>query len=150
MAKSNTKNRSNAAASSAKDAAGKAKIAIFTRNSAKVQAMLFVNVSDNARAPLFGGSIAGVKVSAFLRHPENNPPFLSFVDNAGDQVATANVRIREQDGVPVLKAVLGKPEEAKTEAWFNVSKNISDETLALMGADISRLHKKAVKEAATA
>ena len=156
MTASNTTTRSNAAAKNAAaaqeaknvvanaQAKTKAKIAIFTRASAKVQAMLFVTVSDNARAPIFGGSIAGEKVSAFLRHPAGKTPFLSFVNKDGDQVGTANVRIREKGGVPTLKAILTSKEGVKTEAWFSVSKNVSDETLALLGAKMEKLHQKAV------
>lgn len=121
----------------------KAKIAIFSRKGDKMAAALFITVSSNARAPLFGGSIAGVKVGAFLRRPEGKRPFMSFVDERNVQVGTANVVVRSKDGVPTVKALMGCEGEAKTEVWFSLSKNVSDDMLATMGADMAKLHKGA-------
>ena len=129
-------------------AAAKAVVGIFTRHGAKVEAILFITKSTNKLAPAFGGYLAGEKVSAFLRHPEGRKPFLSLVNAKGDQVATANFRVR-YDGIPVVKAILAD----KSEAWFNVSKKVTDDMLATLGTDMSKLHVKTAKvskEAATA
>ena len=129
------------AQSAVQNAKEKAKVAIFTREGASVNAILFINTSTNERAPLFGGSIQGTKVSAFLRTPADakKKPFLSFVTSTGDQVATANAVVRK-DGTPTLKAVLYENKVAVGEAWFSLSRNVSPATLALMGVDLDRLN----------
>lgn len=136
------------AVAKAKASSAKAMVAIFTRPGAKIAATLFITQSTQERAPVFGGYLGGEKVSAFLRKPQGKKPFLSLMNNKGVQVATANFLVRH-DGVPVLRAVLAD----KTQAWFGVSKKVTDDMLAQLGADIGKLHvktEKVSKEAAEA
>ena len=136
------------AQSTMQEAKEKAKVAIFTREGASVKAILFINTSTHERAPMFGGSIGETKVSAFLRQPADakKKPFLSFVDGAGYQIATANAVVRK-NGTPTLKVVLGAKDDAKTDAWFTLSKNVSHAMLTQMGVDVSRLKPLETAEA---
>ena len=123
------------AQSAVQKAKEKAKVGIFTREGAPVNAILFINTSTHERAPMFGGSIRDIKVSAFLRTPTDakKKPFLSFVDGEGNQVATANAVVRK-NGTPTMKAIFGGH-----EVWFTFSKNVSHGMLTKMGVDVSRL-----------
>ena len=123
--------------------------ALFTRKGAAVSAMLFITQSSNPKASIFGGFLNGQHVSVFLRiMPDDKKPFLSFSNDAKEQVATGNVIVRD-DGIPVVKLVMAD----KSIAWINVSKNVDDQMLELMGANMARLHTvtpKAEKEAVAA
>lgn len=134
----------------ATEASEKAKtfVGIFTPAEAKgPKVELFRNISDNEKAPLFGGTIDGQKVSAFLRQGPKSP-FLSIVDNEkggeGKQIATANVRTRE-NGAPMI--VIDKGEE---KIFASVSKKVEDDLLVKMGLNLETQAEKRAKFAADA
>lgn len=128
----------------------KASIGVFTRQGAAIAALLFISTSSHAQAPVFGGTINGVRVSAFLHQAPGKSPFLSFVDGNKEQIATGNVVVRN-DGIPTIAVKMGKKGEAKTTAWFSLSKNVSDDMLARLGAKMEKLHvKTAPKEESAA
>lgn len=122
--------------------AAKALIALFTRPSAKVQSALFITQSSHPKASVFGGTLAGVRVSAFLRTMPGKKPFLSFSNDSNVQVATGNVVVRD-DGIPVVKLVMAD----KSIVWVNVSKNVNDAMLELLGANMTKLHTRTVRDA---
>ena len=122
----------------------KAAIAVFTRPGAPVAALMFLNTSQHPQAPVFGGTIDKTRVSAFLHQAAGKPPFLSFIDGNKEQIATGNVVVRA-DGIPLVVVKMGKKGEVKKTAWFNVSKNVSDDMLVSMGAKVGKLHVKTAK-----
>lgn len=118
----------------------RAKSAVFSRHGDKFQVNLFGARIHNGNAPVFYGVIDGDQVAAFLCHSsDDGHPFLRFVNSANVQVGTATVVIRK-DGVPTVRAMMGLVGEAQVEAWFNVSKNVTNDTLDKLGADMSKLH----------
>ena len=146
MAKSNStaKNRSNAAAAKAPEAA-KARPVLYSKTDG-IKLDMWLGTSTKERSPKFTGRLNGTYVSAFLHQVADakKPPFLSFVDNEGNQIATGNV-VTNASGVPMIAAKLGA-----TSFWIGITKDVSDEALIEMGAKADRLHVKQPKEAATA
>ena len=126
-----------------------ASIALFTRRSDKKQAMLFVAKNRaSEKSPVFYGTFAGNRVSAFVKQAEGRKPFLSFVTPDDVQVATGNVMVLDS-GIPKLKTILAD----KSELWISISQNVSDAMLIDLGANPERLHvrtAKAVKQAVPA
>ena len=78
----------------------KATVALFTTVGSAIAATLFLETSDKARAPIFGGKIAGTQVKGFLRNEgvEGKKPFVSFVDKDNNQIATANAVLTKRGG----------------------------------------------------
>lgn len=133
-------------------AKAKQKQAFFTRrdDTQGTAVALYINTSLTPRAPDFGGLVNGTRVSVFVRHPQNKPPFLDIVGdkikgtNHNLPVATANMRIVK--GVPKLAMRLAG---SKDTLWVSISKNLSADVLKSLGCDVDRIGKtEAVKEKA--
>ncbi len=125
-------------------------VAIFTPKGAKGPAVeLFKTMTDKARAPVFDGTIDGVRASAFLRKGPKKP-FLSIVGDKKEgeanspQIATANV-VTSANGTPRLAITMTGQKEA---VFASISKKVSDEVLVTLGLDIELQSKKRA-EAAT-
>lgn len=126
----------------------KAKNAFFSRSGDRIDVALFIAAGANDLAPLFFGTVAGKKVSVFLRKVINKQAFLSVVGDkpfgkaSGEPVATANVRI--VNGVPKLAM---KMEGSSEIHWVGISNNIDDVLLARIGGDVKRIHRKEIETA---
>ena len=117
----------------------KATVALYTAQDSTVNATLFLNASDKPRAPVFGGKIGAIAVSAFVRN-EGVPgkrPFLSFVDKDNNQIATANAVLTKRGRTPILAAKVGEQ-----EVWIHVRKQVPVELLARLGIDPAKIGAK--------
>ena len=124
----------------------KATVALFTTVGSAIAATLFLETSDKARAPIFGGKIAGTQVKGFLRNEgvEGKKPFVSFVDKDNNQIATANAVLTKRGGSPILAAKVGGQ-----DVWLHVRKEVPTELLGRMGMDTSKIGvAKAERQAA--
>ena len=124
----------------------KATVALFTQEGSAVSATLFLETSDKARAPIFGGKIAGTQVKGFLRNEgvEGKKPFVSFVDKDNNQIATANAVLTKRGGSPILAAKVGEQ-----DVWLHLRKEVPMALLERMGVNASQIGvAKAERQAA--
>lgn len=100
--------------------------------------LLIQLLSDNERAPMFGGTIDGKEVRAFMRksRQKGKRPFLSFFGDDGTQVAKGDVVVNDW-GIPLLAMRL---EGSVKTQWVSIGKSVSDEVLLMLGADPAKLH----------
>ena len=123
----------------------KATVALFTTVGSAIAATLFLETSDKARAPIFGGKIAGTQVKGFLRNEgvEGKKPFVSFVDKDNNQIATANAVLTAK-GTPILAGKVGEQ-----DVWLHLRKEVPTALLERMGVNASQIGvAKAERQAA--
>ena len=123
----------------------KATVALFTTVGSAIAATLFLETSDKARAPIFGGKIAGTQVKGFLRNEgvEGKKPFVSFVDKDNNQIATANAVLTAK-GTPILAGKVGE-----RDVWLHLRKEVPMALLERMGVNASQIGvAKAERQAA--
>ena len=117
----------------------KATVALFTTVGSAIAATLFLETSDKARAPIFGGKIGDTQVKGFLRNEgvAGKRPFVSFVDKDNNQIATANAVLTKRGRTPILAAKVGEQ-----EVWIHVRKQVPVELLARLGIDPAKIGAK--------